>query len=60
MKVGVIMDGPKDENTSASKHCLVEDIKICTRCGSSNIVIEGKSVTCNDCNAILCYEHRDG
>jgi len=51
------------ENSSIDKpeamnHCQVAGIKICTRCGSINIRIDGDMIMCNDCNAILCYEHK--
>ena len=53
------MDSFEEQDDESSKHCLVKDIKICTRCGSTNLKIEGEAITCNDCNAILCYEHKD-
>lgn len=60
MKVGVIMDNPKEEMNEPSKHCVEDDVKICTMCGSANLKTEGEAITCNDCNAILCHEHKKG
>ena len=41
------------------KHCQEDGIMICTRCGSTNIKIDGDTISCNDCNAILCFEHKE-
>ena len=53
-QVGVIVDSPK-ENNKSSKHCVEDDVKICTMCDSTNLKIKGESITRNDCNAILCH-----
>ena len=47
------------EKPDSMKHCQVDNIKICTRCGSTNIKIEKDTIYCNDCNTILCFEPRD-
>lgn len=47
------------EKPDSMKHCQVDEIRICTRCGSTNIKIEKDTIYCNDCDAILCFEHRD-
>lgn len=52
------MDSPSDQKIDPMKHCQVDDIRICTKCGSANIKIEGDTIYCNDCNAILCFEHK--
>ena len=52
------MDGPSDSHDDTMKHCQGINIKICTICGSKNIKIQDESITCHDCNAILCYEHK--
>ena len=54
-----MVEGPGNFREDGINHCQVKDIKICTRCGSKNIKIQGDSITCNDCNAILCYEHQN-
>ncbi|MCA9812880.1 MAG: hypothetical protein KC483_08475 [Nitrosarchaeum sp.] len=54
------MDNPKEEMNEPSKHCVEDDVKICTMCGSANLKTEGEAITCNDCNAILCHEHKKG
>ena len=53
------MDGNREQKTEPIKHCQVDEIRICTRCGSINVKIEGDIINCNDCNAILCFEHID-
>lgn len=53
------MDSPKEQTNEAINHCQVDGIKICTRCGSTNIKIQGEIITCNECNAILCYQHQN-
>ena len=52
------MDSPKESSIESSKHCLEKDVKICIRCGSTNIKIEGEGIICNECNAVLCYAHK--
>ena len=53
------MDGNHKQKTDPMKHCQVDEIRICTRCGSTNVKIEIDTIYCNDCNAILCFEHRN-
>lgn len=53
------MDSTQKQINKAINHCQVNGIKICTRCGSINIKIQDESITCNDCNAILCYQHQN-
>jgi len=53
------MDSNHKQKTEPIKHCQVDEIRICTRCGSINVQIEGDIINCNDCNAILCFEHID-
>ena len=53
------MDGNREQKTEPIKHCQVDEIRICTRCGSTNIKIEKDTIYCNDCNAILCFEHKE-
>ena len=52
------MDSNHEQKMDSIKHCQVEDIRICTRCGSTNVKIAGDMINCNDCNAILCFEHK--
>jgi hypothetical protein len=56
-KVSYLMKNQHKQRDDPMKHCQVDRIKICTRCGSINIKIEGDTIACNDCNAILCFEH---
>ncbi|MBS3925703.1 MAG: hypothetical protein KGZ34_03300 [Nitrosarchaeum sp.] len=52
------MDSNHEQKMDSIKHCQVEYIRICTRCGSTNVKIVGDVINCNDCNAILCFEHK--
>lgn len=51
------MEGPQQEKVDPIKHCQVDDIRICTKCGSTNIKIDGDNIYCKDCKTILCFEH---
>ena len=53
------MDSPIAQKDEFSKHCQVDGIQICTRCGSVHIKILNDTITCSDCNAILCYAHKN-
>lgn len=53
------MDGTQEQIEEVINHCQVDDIKICTRCGSINVKIQGEIITCNECDAILCYKHQN-
>jgi hypothetical protein len=53
-----MVDSQRIESPDPMKHCQVDDIKICTRCGSTNVKIERDTIYCNDCNVILCFEHK--
>jgi len=53
------MDSQHRQIPDLMKHCQVDEIRICTRCGSTNITIENDTIYCNDCGAILCFEHKD-
>ena len=53
------MDNPLAQKDESSKHCQVDGIQICTKCGSANIKIIGETITCNDCDAIWCYTHKN-
>ncbi|MEX0640375.1 MAG: hypothetical protein WD183_05080 [Nitrosopumilaceae archaeon] len=52
------MDSPPEQKIDPIKHCQIDEIKICTKCGSNNIKIDGDNIYCNDCHAILCFEHK--
>ncbi|MGQ0376873.1 MAG: hypothetical protein ACT4OW_05150 [Nitrososphaerota archaeon] len=52
------MKSPPHNKLESIKHCQADGIMICTRCGSTNIKIDGDAFSCNDCNAILCFEHK--
>jgi len=53
------MDSQHIEQPDPMKHCQVGEIRICTRCGSTNVKIEGDNIACNVCNAILCFKHKE-
>jgi len=54
-----LMKSQHKQKTDPMKHCRVDGIRVCTKCGSINIKIEGDTIICNDCNAILCFEHKE-
>ncbi len=47
------------EKIDPMKHCQIDNIRICTQCGSSNIILDRDTIFCNDCNKILCFEHKN-
>lgn len=53
------MDSPQKQINETINHCKVNGIKICTRCGTINIKIQDEIITCDDCNAILYYQHQN-
>jgi hypothetical protein len=53
----ICMDGNHEQKIDPMHHCQVDKIRICTRCGSSNVVIDGDIITCKNCDAILCFKH---
>lgn len=52
------MDSNHEQKIEPVKHCQVDEIRICTRCGSTNVIIDGDIINCNDCDAILCFKHQ--
>ncbi len=52
------MQSSQEQKIDPMKSCQENDIRICTRCGSTNVQINGDTIYCNDCHAILCFEHK--